>query len=520
MTIWKSTSLFLIFYCATTLLYSQSNNAIDSLIDLSETKQGLEKVELLESVFAMELSQNPEAAANIAEQLVKIPEQDYKAKAIINDVQIRKHLYISRNHDSLTYWAEKALLNLEDQKDTNPRLTDIYMYLGVSFFYENKIDSATVYYIKATKLAEKSNNTAQLMRGYGGLANVYEISQEIDLARSYRKKAYKLAKENEDFRGQIKLCFNLSASYIRQEQYDSAEVYAEQAVKLSEEIKFNIGLYRSLTKLSECYYNLKEGKKALQAIERAIQMPKNVKDLRYKTFVLYRYAAVLKQNKQYRKAKTVLQQNITLLEQDPENTSAKLLLQDTYYLLGVVYSYLAQSDSTDFYLERAIALSEEITTDQIIGQTAEFQAQYETEKKEQQIKELQQKSKIEQLEVQALQKQRLILGLSLLAPLGFIFAGGWFVNRRRLRLQLEVEQKERAKQLSELKAIRSQMNPHFIFNALNSIQDFILLSEKENAQHYLSKFAVLMRGFLESSRKEKVSLAAEVALLESYRISS
>ena len=97
-----------------------------------------------------------------------------------------------------------------------------------------------------------------------------------------------------------------------------------------------------------------------------------------------------------------------------------------------------------------------------------------------------------------------------------LIGGGWYVNRRRLYLKLEAEQKERAKQLSELKALRSQMNPHFIFNALNSIQDFIMLSEKKNAQHYLGKFATLMRGFLDSSSKEKISLEKELPLLKSY----
>jgi LytS/YehU family sensor histidine kinase len=60
------------------------------------------------------------------------------------------------------------------------------------------------------------------------------------------------------------------------------------------------------------------------------------------------------------------------------------------------------------------------------------------------------------------------------------------------------------------------MNPHFIFNALNSIQDFIMLSEKENAQLYLGKFARLMRGFLEASSQESICLADEIPLLESY----
>ena len=146
--------------------------------------------------------------------------------------------------------------------------------------------------------------------------------------------------------------------------------------------------------------------------------------------------------------------------------------------------------------------------------------QYETEKKEQEIIKLSQQNQIYELEnqkAQALQqKQKYALGMALTAPLLLLVGGGWYVNRNKLQTALELEQKERDKQMSELKALRSQMNPHFIFNALNSIQDFILLNEADLAQDYLSEFATLMRGFLDSSGKEEVSLEQEIPLLKSY----
>ena len=60
-------------------------------------------------------------------------------------------------------------------------------------------------------------------------------------------------------------------------------------------------------------------------------------------------------------------------------------------------------------------------------------------------------------------------------------------NQKKLE-RVELEQSLR---LSELKAIKAQLNPHFIFNALNSIQDYIIMNEKELASNYLGKFADL-----------------------------
>jgi len=69
---------------------------------------------------------------------------------------------------------------------------------------------------------------------------------------------------------------------------------------------------------------------------------------------------------------------------------------------------------------------------------------------------------------------------------------------------------------SELKALRAQMNPHFVFNILNSIQHFITIREKEEALNYLSKFSKLIRKILENSRENTVSISDELQLLELY----
>jgi hypothetical protein len=74
------------------------------------------------------------------------------------------------------------------------------------------------------------------------------------------------------------------------------------------------------------------------------------------------------------------------------------------------------------------------------------------------------------------------------------------------------------KQLAELElsALQAQMNPHFIFNALNAIQDFVVRNDANEANKYLSKFAKLMRLFLESSKSKYITLSEEIRLLKLY----
>lgn len=77
---------------------------------------------------------------------------------------------------------------------------------------------------------------------------------------------------------------------------------------------------------------------------------------------------------------------------------------------------------------------------------------------------------------------------------------------------------ELLRQMTELErsALQAQMNPHFIFNCLNAIQNFIMQNEKDQAIEYLGSFAQLVRGVLNASVKGKVSLQEELKMLENY----
>jgi len=97
----------------------------------------------------------------------------------------------------------------------------------------------------------------------------------------------------------------------------------------------------------------------------------------------------------------------------------------------------------------------------------------------------------------------------------------------RMMMELEVKyEAEKKKQEAELlrlhatslqlKALRAQMNPHFLFNALNSIQNYITSDQTGDAAKYLAKFALLMRQSLEYSDMEIISLEKEIEFLENY----
>ena len=97
----------------------------------------------------------------------------------------------------------------------------------------------------------------------------------------------------------------------------------------------------------------------------------------------------------------------------------------------------------------------------------------------------------------------LIVGLSLLLVAAFFTYQ--YIKQQRL-----------ANNLLALKSLRSQMNPHFIFNALNSVNSFIASNDERTANKYLSDFSFLMRAVLENSEEDFIPLQREVELIEMY----
>jgi len=97
----------------------------------------------------------------------------------------------------------------------------------------------------------------------------------------------------------------------------------------------------------------------------------------------------------------------------------------------------------------------------------------------------------------------LIFGIALMALTAFLY----YRSNKQQKL---------ANNLLALKSLRTQMNPHFIFNALNSVNNYIAKSDERSANRFLSEFSVLMRSVLENSEEDFIPLAKELELLELY----
>ncbi|SDD82836.1 sensor histidine kinase [Niabella drilacis] len=108
---------------------------------------------------------------------------------------------------------------------------------------------------------------------------------------------------------------------------------------------------------------------------------------------------------------------------------------------------------------------------------------------------------------------KVLMGTAVMIALAFLII--LYINRlQHKKLRAAALQKQRVS--TELKSIRSQFNPHFVFNALSSIQGLITKNDTAGAHQYLSEFSTLMRESLKGSDREMISITHETAILQKY----
>ncbi len=190
----------------------------------------------------------------------------------------------------------------------------------------------------------------------------------------------------------------------------------------------------------------------------------------------------------------------------------KLLSEnDIYYqkALATLYSKKGRKDEAIELLNNAMQLEESIYQKQNTQAVAEMNALYQLQAKDRSIQTLNENIKINVLQ---LQKNRLwlivsFLTLGLLAFVIFFL----FYSQKQRRIRQEKEKVVLQQQL-----LRTQMEPHFIFNTLSALQSFVRFDQKERAIKYLNRFSRLLRSSLELSRERLVPLDEEIETLENY----
>lgn len=191
----------------------------------------------------------------------------------------------------------------------------------------------------------------------------------------------------------------------------------------------------------------------------------------------------------------------------------RITLRDAYKLLYTAYEAVNRPDSAFAYYKNFVVEKDAIVSDQFKGKLYSYK-----QASEMQLLANQKLLAEQRLKGDSMLRNILFGGIVSLLVLGAIIFWNISLKRKNEKLRYNQEQtalKQRAAEM-EMQALRAQMNPHFIFNALSSINRFILKNDPEKASDYLTRFSRLIRLVLINSQRELILLEEELEMLRLY----
>ena len=394
--------------------------------------------------------------------------------------------------------AYKIALEGAEKEGDSGEIAKISMNLASNYNYKGAYDEAIKYGLYALKIKESTQNLERICYHYIAMGNIFRENSNIPKWEEYVQKAYRM-KNVEGCASVIditKIYNSLGGIEVQKEDYEKALLFYDTLMIISKEAEYDQGICTALTNSAGVYRELGDAPKALELAKEAEQyFGENPYDIIFSN----NFKAELYQELgQHEKALALAEQNIEIEEIDyysSEKLKCLLLLYEENFILS-------EYDKAWFWND-SLRSAEKILRDEDIRQSIEeLETKYETEKKEQQIELLTAENR--------LKNQRINAGMGIVGILlVVIFLITYILNIRKK--QAALVQNDLQQQV-----LRSQMNPHFIFNVLGSIQNFMLQNDNREASRFLSQFASLTRATLKNSAVESISLADEINMLRDY----
>ncbi len=370
------------------------------------------------------------------------------------------------------------------------------------------------------RVYEENENWHAVVRTMNGIGIIYKRIAKYQEAIASYKKAIAINKMYKLNRNLTYVLHNLGNAYLELNDYKNSHKYLEESLKLCYRDKNNYGIAANFTVIGRNYKLQKQYEKAVSYLLQAIELREVLPQKRNLARSLIELGDNYIQLEKYDSAEILINRGLGLAK----NVKAKQIVQDGYQYLTQLYVKTGEFEKAFGSREKHYALQDSIFGVQKLRQINELQTKYETAEKDKRIEFLGKENQIQvnKTQRQSFLKWTLLLGL---VVLGIFTALVFYIFKQKLLNQKslaakneEIKEANYQRQLTELelKALQAQINPHFIFNCMNAINQMILSGEHRNASKYLTKLSKLIRMILENAEEVEISLESEISMLKSY----
>ncbi len=389
--------------------------------------------------------------------------------------------------------------------------TDFKVYglnmLGVVYRRKDEIRLALDYHKQALELAEKSgrrtkNNLRNLAVSHNSIGNLYLTLRQPDLAEKEFLESIKIEESIGNNLGLAINYQNLGGIYEEQENLEKALIHYRKSLEYNEKISSDIGRMICKNSIAQIYLKQGKAKQAYEMISETMPVLNEIGDLYYLGLAKLNLGWSLLEMGQLSESEPLLREALRV----GKERKIQYMIAESYNLLAELNEKLGNFKEALTYT-RLYHENEEVYLNEKNQQYMSYLIiKYDADKKKNQIEILEQQNELAKVK---LRDNRKIFLITLLC---FVLLGGLaYILYRQNMIS-----KEKEFLALEQKMMRSQMNPHFIFNSLNSIKLYIINNDKDKAVYYLNKFSKLIRTILSNSQERDISLKDELETMELY----
>ena len=477
-------------------------------------------------------------------------------------------IYDKLNKNDSALLTYKKCLNIFTKiKDSN-EIAITYLNLGSLLLTKfQEIDSAILLFKKAEKHSDNSSRIRNAI--YQNLGIIYKNKGQTSRALNYYLKSLTLLKDKKNELFRLSLFINISSVYIKDGNFSKAREYIDKCEELSFKMNFQEGVCRSQLQKGLLFLALKKMDSAIICFNSAINLAKteNVSDVKkdafhhlaYIKFLAYKNALNSQYKNDYYSNKNLFKYEdsihyyISLSKSHdlaPNTSKTNLnnlfiegqILELQKHNIEALYLYkkafkkakankwvnlqIQIAKSTSILLEKTNLYKEALLWEKISNnlndslfnlrkqnQIEDIKIELEKNIEINKIREASNQNKIKhQKEITKNISIGFILAIVILLLFIYIIMNN--IKKRNHVLKNIKTQKKIIEM--ELLILRSQMNPHFLFNTIQSIQSYILQNDAKNSYEYLTKFSSLLRSMIGNSKLSYISVSEEISIITNY----
>lgn len=456
-----------------------------------------------------ELQGNPYLSKHYGGLDVSYCKSKRKNRWISQSYKSLSHVYLTFNQrDSTLIYAQKAI-QFAKRSDSELELSLSFHYESLVYFHFRNLEEAVGKELLALQLAEKIRNNYYQAIFNRQVAEYSLEAKNLKEAETYlRKSTIKTtALHSKLLTAQNAITFAAIQTELGLPQ--SSIDALQESILILEKSKDIGSLGRAWLILGVSFNASGKTLESLAAYEKALNYFEISKDVESMAQAYYNIGKTYYRIKNYNKSEQFISKSIQIRTLLGEGTK----IHESYLVMSQIYAARNQKQKAyDYLLKYNDFLRSHSTS--IDSKKIEDLTQTNTREKRERLIDFQGEKlerELKEKEILQLQSDRQLLGISIVVTVFFLTAIiVFFVIRQKNTLQ-EQKESEMAQTL-----LRSQMNPHFIFNALAVIQSYIYDNTPERTSQFLVNFSKLIRLILENSPKEFITIDTEKEILTKY----